>query len=155
MSLSVLGQRVAYRLRQFRSVFVPPVDRALLEEALRLLPRRWRVPVRRLRPSEQAHVLRLYRAIAAATDLEDQDRRDLLVLSLVRDVGKTVTRPSLLTRIVMTVLPIPKNAHPALGARIMHRLGASAQLCRRIRRHHRDPGDDRLLALFQRYDDSL
>ena len=155
MSIVYLWERTCYRLRQFRSVLFPVVDEALWNEAmLHLLPR-WRRPLQKLRDSERAHILRLYRAITTDPDLTENERKTLLELALMHDVGKICTRPSILTRIVMTLLPIPKNAHPTLGARILRKLGANATLCRRVRGHHRDPGDDKLLAKFQQFDDSL
>ncbi|RCK80599.1 MAG: hypothetical protein OZSIB_2912 [Candidatus Ozemobacter sibiricus] len=147
--------RVAYRLRQARSVLWPQVDPVLLAEARSRLPPRWRAPFDRLGGSEKAHVLRLYRAIAADPALSEADREALITLALTHDLGKAITRPTFLERVVKTLLPIPNRAHPILGARLLRRLGAPPALVRRVARHHRAPGNDRLLALFQRYDDSL
>ena len=147
--------RVAYRLRQARSVLWPQVDPPLLAEARSRLPPRWRRPFDRLGGSEKAHVLRLYRAITTAPDLAPADREELVLLALTHDLGKSITRPTFFERVVKTLLPIPNRSHPILGARLLRRLGAPPRLVRRTARHHRDPGGDRLLALFQRFDDSL
>lgn len=147
--------RVAYRLRQARSVLWPQVDPAMLAEARGRLPTRWRAPFDRLGGSEKAHVLRLYRAISTDPALSEPDREALILLALTHDLGKAITRPTFLERVAKTLLPIPNRAHPILGARLLRRLGAPLSLVRRVARHHREPGNDRLLALFQRYDDAL
>ncbi len=147
--------RVAYRLRQARSVLWPQVDPVLLAAARSRLPPRWRRPFDRLGGSEKAHILRLYRAITTDPTLSDSDREALVPLALTHDLGKAITRPTFLERVVKTLLPIPNRSHPILGARLLRRLGAPPALVRRVARHHRDPGHDRLLALFQRFDDVL
>ncbi len=150
--LSHFLSRIAYRFRQLRSVLCPKVDENLLAVARNRLPREWRKPFDRLLPSEKAHVLRLFRTISSDPALEEDDRSDLLILALTHDIGKSITRPSLFERIVKALLPIPNRSHPILGARILRRLGAPPLLVRRIARHHLPPGNDRLLKLFQGYD---
>jgi hypothetical protein len=144
--------RVGYRIRQFRSLLWPQVDLELWQEALAVLPVPWRSEVDRLRASEKAHVLRLYRAIKEDPDLPAGERADLLLLALTHDLGKVIERPGLVLRIAKVLLPLPNRAHPLAGAKLLRRLGAPRALVRRVARHHEPPGDDRLLALFQAFD---
>ena len=153
--LQAFSGRVAYRVRQFFSVLFPRIDQELWREARDRLPPTWRKPFDRLRPSETAHVIRLYKTIKNDTNLGEADREELILLALTHDLGKGVTRPTLFEKVVKALLPIPNRAHPILGARILQRLGATATLIRRVRNHHRPAQKDRLLRIFQTYDNSL
>ncbi|HEY9069323.1 MAG TPA: HD domain-containing protein [Candidatus Ozemobacteraceae bacterium] len=146
--------RLWYRVRQFRSVLRPVVDPVELEAARGILPAAWRSRFDALGASEKAHVLRLVRAIRADAGLADEDREQLLLLAVTHDLGKTVTRPRLWERVLRTLFSLPNEAHPSQSARILRELGAPRALIRRARHHHHDPGTDRLLALFQSYDNN-
>jgi len=147
-------ERICYRCRQFWSILFPEVDEQLWNEAVVCIPVRWQKAVAKLRPSEKAHILRLYKAIRADKTLKEEERRGLIALALVHDIGKIVTKPGLIVRVVMTLLPVPKNSHPIMGVRILRSLGASHCLLKRVRRHHEDPGTDQLLTKFQMFDDA-
>lgn len=147
--------RCRYRVQQFWSVFQPRIDEALLSEARNRLPEKWKPHFDRLSPSEKAHVLRLYKHISDDPLVDENDRGALIELALCHDFGKGVTRPMLFERVLKTLLPLPNQSHSIVGARILRRLNAPSRLIRRVRNHHRDPGNDRLLAFFQELDDSL
>ena len=148
-------RRLLYRCRQFRSVMWPLVDPADLASAREILPPDWRSRFDALGDSEKAHVLRLVRAIRADAGLSDQDRNDLLLLAMTHDLGKAVTRPRIWERVLRTVFSLPNEAHPIQSARILRDLGAPSALVHRARHHHHHPGPDRLLALFQKFVDTL
>ncbi len=148
-----MARRILYRVRQFRSVVRPIVDPSELAAAREILPAAWRPRFDALGASEQAHVLRLVRAIRADAGLSDEDREQLLLLAVTHDLGKAVTRPRLWERVLRTLFSLPNEAHPIQSASILRRLGAPRALIRRARHHHHDPGSDRLLALFQKFDD--
>lgn len=152
--LQTFLKRCRYRYGQFCSVMWPQVDSELLREARSQLPPRWQNVFDRFLPSEFAHVLRLYRRIKNDPSIVEPERSELILLALCHDFGKTVTRPGIFERIMKTLLPIPNNAHPILGARILKKLGAPGKLVQRVLNHHKDPGNDRLLALFQKLDDN-
>lgn len=145
--------RVCYRIRQFHSVIAPEFDEPLFEAVLTNIPQKWRCLVRRLRMSEKAHILRLYRAISGDENLADDCRTELIELCIVHDIGKIVTRPSLFYRIMKVLLPLPNRAHGIAGARILKKLGAREKLIRRVRTHHDTDHGDTLLKLFQEFDD--
>lgn len=148
-------RRLLYRCGQFGSVMWPVVDPADLASAREILPLDWRGRFDALGDSEKAHVLRLVRAIRADGSLSEQDRNDLLLLAMTHDLGKAVTRPRIWERVLRTVFSLPNEAHPIQSARILRELGAPRPLVRRARHHHHAPGADRLLALFQKFDDAL
>lgn len=146
--------RVLYRIRQFFSVVSPEVDEALVAVAQQHLPESWRPVFLRLGRSEMAHVLRLFRRIRDEKTLPESDREDFLQLALIHDIGKTISRPRLWERILKTLLPLPNNAHPIVGARLLKRMGASATLVRRVRRHHEPPFGEAFLERFQQFDNA-
>jgi len=150
-----LLRRFYYRCRQFQSVLWPAVDAGELASAREILPAAWRKPFDALGLSEKAHVLRLVRQIRAARDISEDERRELLLLAVTHDLGKTVTKPLLWERVLRTLFSLPNEAHPSQSARILRELGAPRNLIRRARHHHHPAGEDRLLALFQKFDDNL
>jgi|GEM_PF-1039380 len=147
--------RAVYRFMQFKSVMRPKVDDALFAEATAKLPQSWQEIIFRLLPSEKAHILRMYNKILTTPNITGQTREELIILALTHDLGKVITRPSVFERIIKTIIPIPNRAHPILSARILKRLGAPPLLIERVRQHHENPGEDKLLALFQTFDDNL
>lgn len=154
-SYDLTFDQITYRIRQFFSVLRPQVDLALVKEACLQLPETWREVFLTIPASTMAHVMRLYQAIRDDLSLDIDSRRELLTLALTHDIGKAVTRPTLFERVMKVLLPLPNKSHVIAGARLMKRLGASPDLVKRIRKHHEPPGNDRLLALFQAYDDRL
>ena len=147
-------ERCQYRVNQFRSVLWSVVDEELLACYLKKIPPGWRKYVLKLRPSEKAHVVGLCSAVSGLEGVSEDERAELMTLALVHDIGKTITRPSLLMRITRVLLPMHNISHPVLGARILRRNGAPRKLLRRVAGHHLEPGDDKLLGLFQRLDDN-
>ncbi|HNW34219.1 MAG TPA: HD domain-containing protein [Candidatus Ozemobacteraceae bacterium] len=150
-----LFRRILYRCRQFISVLRPTVDAGELVSARGILPVAWRESFDALGLSEKAHVLRLVRQIRAARDISEDERSELLLLAVTHDLGKTVTKPRVWERVLRTLFSLPNEAHPGQSARILRELGAPRDLIRRVRHHHHPAGNDRLLALFQKFDDNL
>lgn len=146
--------RPLYRIRQFFSVVSPGVDETLVAEAQQYLPESWRPVFLRLGRSEMAHATRLFRRIRDEKNLSESDRDDFLLLALIHDIGKTISRPRLWERVLKTLLPLPNNSHPIVGARMLKRMGASATLVRRVRRHHDPPCGDAFLERFQQFDNA-
>jgi putative nucleotidyltransferase with HDIG domain len=150
-----LLDRILYRYRQFCSTINPKVNPSLLAEARAILPPEWRKIFDRHTKPELAHILRMYNRIKTGEDIPEAEKPELLILALIHDIGKTVTRPTLFEKIVKTILPIPNRAHSAMGAKILQRLGAPRILIKRVRDHHKEGVKDPLLAFFQKLDDSL
>ena len=147
--------RIRYRCWQFKQVLFPKIDAELWREALNFLPESWRLYLQRLRPSERAHVLRVYSAVKSDTVLEKNERELLMLLALAHDLGKGETRHSLLSKVAKVIFPVSNAAHCIAGARILRKLKADRQLVRLVLRHHQKDPSDLLLKKFQDYDDRL
>jgi len=85
--------------------------------------------------------------------LSETDRVELLELALVHDIGKAVTRPTLFFKVAKVLLPLANTEHCVAGAKLLKRLKQNRQLIRRVLRHHDEGSSDRILRLFQAYDD--
>jgi putative nucleotidyltransferase with HDIG domain len=148
-------ERILYRCWQFKQVLFPIIDQHLWLEALAFIPESWRPHLKRLRRSERAHVLRVFAAIKVEPDLEEADRRKLLLLALAHDIGKGVTRHSIFFKVAKVVFPISNGAHCLAGAKLLRKLGAENWLIRMVLRHHCDAPQNHLLKRFQAVDDRL
>lgn len=147
--------RICYRCWQFKQVLFPKIDEKILHEALEFAPPCWRPYLMRLRPSEQAHVLRVFAAVKTEPGLSDDERQVMLQLALAHDIGKGVTRHSLFFKIVKVFFPISNAAHCIAGARLLRRLRADPNLIRMVLRHHQLKVSQPLLEKFQKIDDRL
>lgn len=134
---------------------MPKVDKELFNEARNFLPESWREHFDLLRPSERAHVLRVYSAIKNDAAIDEADRPKLLLLALAHDIGKGITRHGILFKVAKAVFPISNKAHCIAGARLLKKLKAPKWLIKMVLRHHSDCKNDRLLCIFQRFDDRL
>ncbi|MBI3037423.1 HD domain-containing protein [bacterium] len=148
-------RRVLYRLWQFFVVMWPEVDPVLRGEVRDRLSAPWRVLFDRLLPSDLAHILRLYNRILRDPNLSEAEREELILLAITHDLGKGITRPTMFERVAKVLFPLPRRGHAFAGAKFLGKNGASPILVKRIKRHHDPPGDDRIMALFQAYDDAL
>ena len=147
--------RVIYRCWQAKQVLFPKIDASLWKEARNTLPESWRPHLDRLRPSERAHVLRVYDAIKNCNQLSDNERTELILLALVHDLGKGITRHSIVFKALKVIFPISNAAHCIEGAKLLKRLGADKKLIRMVLRHHNENTTNDLLKKFQSYDDRL
>lgn len=150
-----IWDRIRYRCWQFKQVLFPKIDADLWIEAKNSLPQTWRSHFSRLRLSERAHVLRVYRAVKDATELGEHERKLLLMLALVHDIGKGVTRHSLFFKVAKVFFPVSNAAHCLAGARLLRQLGADRDLVRMVLRHHDMKTENVLLRKFQSFDDRL
>lgn len=154
-TLKQLIKRIIYRCWQFKQVLFPKIDSDLWAEACEQLPAAWRPHFCRLRPSERAHVLRVYEAVKNDSQLKGPDREKLILLALVHDIGKGITRHGVFFKVAKALLPISNSAHCLAGARLLRKLGAESWLIRLVLRHHSQAVNNSLLAIFQHFDDRL
>jgi len=148
-----LFQRAVYRVWQFKQVLLPELQRHDWENAISNLSEPIKAELGRLRKSEKAHVMRVWFDINLDRNLSESDRFELLELALLHDIGKAVTRPTLFFKVVKVLLPLANTEHCIAGARFLNRLKQKPQLVRRVLRHHDETSSDRILRLFQTYDD--
>ncbi len=170
-------KRWPYRLRQFRLALTARPDPLQLDETRRLLTPAQYTLFTRLQPSEQAHAIAVLQKVR-----EDDSHPDLLTAALLHDIGKIVHPLKLWERIYIVLTPKTRGAagpratqkgsrplrgplrvaaeHPAWGADLARRAGASPLAVNLIRRHQTHPNgkpmnlEDRLLALLQAADDA-
>jgi putative nucleotidyltransferase with HDIG domain len=171
---------IFYRGRQFwRALTAKPTRSAMAEAQAFLSPELYTL-FTRLQPSEIAHAIAVFKKVQ-----EESDDPDLLTAALLHDIGKIVAPLALWERVFIVVArrfgfgkrldPLVKDTmdarptgwtrglviaekHPAWGAQLAHRAGASQTVVRLIRRHQ-DPyplsdekREDRLLGILQNAD---
>ena len=147
-------KRVAYRIWQFKQTVLPKLDRVAWNAAISGLPQPVLTHLASLKKSEKAHILRVYRAVSASRQINDEERRELLKMALLHDIGKAIIRSSVFMKVARVFLPLGRNDHCIAGARLLHRLGFERPLVRRVLRHHTFKHDDHLLQIFQQIDDN-
>jgi len=155
MTLKRLLGRIRYRCWQFKQVLFPRIDPALWQKALMFLPAEYRPYLEKLRPSERAHVLRVFEAVECAENISAEERQFLQLLALTHDLGKGVTRHSLFFKILKVIFPISNAKHCVEGARLLRMLKADRRLIRLVLRHHQNDTEDPVLKKFQSFDDRL
>ncbi len=151
--LRQLLSRIVYRIWQFKQVLLPELTQRQWHEAVAILDEPLRHQLDRLKKSEKAHVIRVYSDICRTRGLPDDVRKCLLELALLHDIGKTVTRPSLLFKVAKVLFPIANTGHCIEGARLLRRFNQNRQLIRRVLRHHDEISSDPILRMFQQFDD--
>ena len=151
--LKRLLTRVLYRIWQFKQVLLPRLDHRKWQAAIAELDPQVRDQLAALKKSEKAHIMRVYDDISNDACLQPEIRKCLLNLALLHDIGKSVTRPSLLFKVAKVLLPIANHEHCLAGARLLRQFRQDRQLIRRVLRHHDSRVSDAALQLFQKYDD--
>jgi hypothetical protein len=173
-------KRARYRVRQaLWHLRRAPLSRAEMEEVRRVLPPALAERFARLSPGEQAHGLRVLRAVAAGAH-PYAARPELLQAALLHDLGKSLAPLNLFERtcVVLARRLLPTAAarwsrgpergwrrafvaaarHPEWGAELAVRAGAAPLVAALIRRHQaplaapRTP-EDEMLAVLQAADD--
>jgi len=145
--------RARYRIWQFKQVLWPKFDPDKWRQATAQIDPALTAKLDGLKKSEKAHILRVYDDISRAVDLDDEQRRSLLEMALLHDIGKAVTRPSLFFKVAKVIFAFANTGHCIAGARLLWRHRQNRQLVRRVLRHHDVNPDDKILRLFQRFDD--
>jgi hypothetical protein len=151
--LSCFIKRVVYRVWQFKQTLFPVVDESLWREALTILPDAWQTEMEKLRDSEKAHTIRVYKAIRKENFPNPETKKELLLLTLVHDIGKGITRHTIFFKVAKVLFPISPRGHCIAGAKLLRRLGADKQLVLRVLKHHEKKVSDPLLKTFQQFDD--
>ncbi len=122
--------------------------------------------------AEQHHGI----AVSRALEWEGHSDADLLAAALLHDVGKTLTPPSLLERVIVVLVErcaprlarrwgdgeptklrrgfVVRRRHAEWGAALAAEAGATTRTVALVRRHHIAAGTDSLLAALQAADEA-
>ncbi len=175
------GAEWLYRARQFWSALRAAPSPRELEQV-----RRWLTPPQmalfeQMPPAEQAHSLRVIRRLAPRlSEIPEPVRQDFIAAALLHDVGKNCAPLRLWERVVIVLVEmvspsafhrwgsgpargwrrpfVVARMHPAWGADLVARAGASPLTVELIRRHQNFRGEnsvyvaDDLLSLLQAAD---
>ncbi|MBF0406646.1 MAG: HD domain-containing protein [Candidatus Riflebacteria bacterium] len=153
--LKVKAERIIYWVWKFFRTLFPVIDTDILEQVRKKYPESWLIHFDKMLPPDKAHVLRLFKAISEDRNLTAEIREKLIMLALAHDIGKSIVRQNIFTRVIKVVIPIPNRSHPILGARLLKKLNAPSDIVRRVARHHIPAEKDKFLKLFQYYDDNV
>lgn len=153
MMIKNLVSRICYRVWQFKQVLLPRLDRMAWQKAISGLAPSLQRQLAILKKSEKAHVMRVYQDVYSDRALDEQTRLLLLELALLHDIGKTITRPTILFKVAKVLFSFANTEHCLEGARFLRRQGQQRPLIRRVLRHHDVSTSDQVLKLFQMYDD--
>lgn len=169
--------RAGYRVRQMLAALRPRPDSRGLRRASELLPpAQWRL-FQALPAAEQAHALRVLHRL----EHQGEQDADLLAAALLHDVGKSLQPISPLERALVVFVGrlapqlrrrwgspeangwrrgfVVAQQHPAWGAELLAKTGASPALIELVRLHQTEPDeaasgeDSRRLRALQAADD--
>lgn len=150
-----LFSRIRYRLWQLKQGLLPQLDMQQWQQALLGMPEPLHQQLQILKKSEKAHVLRVYMAIRTEPGLPESLRAELLQLALLHDIGKSIARHGLLFKALKVLFPIANTQHCVAGALFLKKNQVARVMVRRVLRHHDKNTGDKVLQLFQKFDDRL
>ena len=107
----------------------------------------------KLGKAEKAHTLRVISLILKDKSLTSELKSELSDFALVHDIGKAITKPSLVFKVAKVIFRLSSDAHCIAGCRAVWHLTHDKKLALRILKHHVKPNKDPFLAVFQKYDD--
>ena len=107
----------------------------------------------KLGKAEKAHTLRVLNLISEDNDLSSILKAELSEFALVHDIGKAITKPSLVFKVAKVIFRLSSDAHCIAGCRAVWHLTHDKKLALRILKHHVKPNKDPFLSAFQKYDD--
>ncbi|MGM0598301.1 MAG: HD domain-containing protein [Candidatus Rifleibacteriota bacterium] len=155
MSGTNLFNRILYRIWQFKQVLLPKYSKKQWNDAVKTMPLDCHFHLNRLRRSEKAHVLRVYNAILEDKNISQFEKKTLLKLALLHDIGKGVTRHTIIFKVAKVLFPVKNTAHCIAGAKLLKKLGFEKKIVRMVLRHHEKNPTNDLLKRFQTFDDRL
>lgn len=145
--------RVCYRTWQFRQSLLAEISVVEWKIAISELSKPLQEQLNRLRKSEKAHTIRVWSEVQKMKTLDCVTRKELMQLALLHDIGKSITKPTLFSKIVKVLFSLSDNQHCIKGALFLKRQKLDKKLVIRILRHHCKNIDDDILCLFQTIDD--
>lgn len=153
MSGPSIFKRFFYRVWQFYKSVRPDFKEEAWDKALAGTEERFKPYLFQLRKAEKAHVLRILKLIKEDSNLTAEEKKELSEFALIHDIGKSITKPSLIFKVAKVLFNLNGNAHCIAGARLVWRLTANKTLAVKILRHHSKAIAGDFIAKFQCYDD--
>ena len=145
--------KILYRGWQFYKAVFPRLNLGKWEEAANRSDERLRPLLEKLGKAEKAHTLRVLKLIEKDNSLTEEQRKELSRFALVHDIGKAITKPSLVFKVAKVLFRLSSDAHCVAGCRAVWHLIHDKKLALRILKHHVKPNKDPFLIAFQKYDD--
>lgn len=150
---SLILKRILYRFWQFYKAVFPRLDVKQWNEVENGADNRLVPLLRQLGKAEKAHVLRILQLISNDNTLTDDQKEDLFKFAVVHDIGKAITKPTILFKVAKVLLKLSSDSHCIAGCKAVWRLTKDKKQALRVLKHHIKPNSDSFLALFQQYDD--
>ncbi|MBR4571745.1 MAG: hypothetical protein IKO19_13890 [Candidatus Riflebacteria bacterium] len=145
--------KILYRCWQFYKAILPRLDRKAWKNAADKADDKLKPLLEKLGKAEKAHTLRVLELISKDNNLTEDLRTELSDFALVHDIGKAITKPSLVFKVAKVIFRLSSDAHCIAGCRAVWHLTQDKKLALRILNHHVKPNTDQFLATFQKYDD--
>ena len=145
--------KILYRCWQFYKAILPRLDRKAWKNASDKADDKLKPLLEKLGKAEKAHTLRVLELISKDNNLTEDLRTELSDFALVHDIGKAITKPSLVFKVAKVIFRLSSDAHCIAGCRAVWHLTQDKKLALRILKHHVKPNADQFLATFQKYDD--
>ncbi len=145
--------KILYRCWQFYKAVFPRLNVNKWKAAAERSDNRLKSLLEKLGKAEKAHTLRVLDYIDKDSNLDSSLKAELSSFALVHDIGKAITKPSLVFKVAKVLFRLSSDAHCIAGCRAVWHLTHDKKLALRILKHHVKPNPDPFLAVFQKYDD--
>lgn len=153
MSFKVFLKQAKYRVWQFFKAVNPRLDNQAWDYAYKKADASLQPLLSKLGKAEKAHTLRVLNLIESDTSLGNNERQELLDFALIHDIGKAITKPTLVFKVAKILFKLNGNAHCIAGAKAVWHLTHNKQLALRILHHHLKSDVEPFITKFQTYDD--
>ena len=145
--------KILYRCWQFYKAILPRLDRKAWRNAADKADDKLKPLLEKLGKAEKAHTLRVLSLISKDNNLAEDLKAELSDFALVHDIGKAITKPSLVFKVAKVIFRLSSDAHCIAGCRAVWHLTHDKKLALRILKHHVKTNSDPFLVAFQKYDD--
>ena len=152
MSISSFCKQAIYRFWQFQKAVFPELNQDAWNTAIQSCPQQLVSVLNQLGKAEKAHTLRVLKLIKDDVSLENDYKNQLLDFALLHDIGKAITKPSLIFKIAKVLFKLNGNAHCIEGAKVIWRKTRNLEMAKSVLRHHQKRYS-KFISDFQQYDD--
>ncbi len=143
---------ILYRTWQFYKALFPDLDLQLWQEIKKKVDPKLVPLLEGLGKAEKSHTLRVLKLIEEDKDLPKELKTELSEFAIIHDIGKSITKPTLLFKVCKVLFRLSSDAHCIAGSRAVWHITHNKKQAIRILRHHVCPNQDSFLLHFQKYD---